>query len=49
MWKRFFLATNTEHSFVSSSVVKEIARFGGKIDHLVPEAIAPDIYKALQK
>ncbi|AUC60237.1 pantetheine-phosphate adenylyltransferase CoaD [Cyanobacterium sp. HL-69] len=44
-----FLATNTEHSFVSSSVVKEIARFGGKIDHLVPEAIAPDIYKALQK
>ncbi|MBE9222093.1 pantetheine-phosphate adenylyltransferase [Cyanobacterium stanieri LEGE 03274] len=44
-----FLATNTEHSFVSSSVVKEIARFGGKIDHLVPEAIALDIYKALQK
>lgn len=44
-----FLATNTEHSFVSSSVVKEIARFGGKIDHLVPGAIALDIYKALQK
>jgi pantetheine-phosphate adenylyltransferase len=40
-----FLATSNEYSFLSSSVVKEIARFGGSIDHLVPQQIAPDIYK----
>ena len=36
-----FLATSTEHSFLSSSIVKEIARLGGKIDGLVPDAIVP--------
>jgi pantetheine-phosphate adenylyltransferase len=40
-----FLATSNEYSFLSSSVVKEIARFGGSVDHLVPEQIALDIYK----
>ncbi|MBF2057891.1 MAG: pantetheine-phosphate adenylyltransferase [Cyanobacterium sp. T60_A2020_053] len=41
-----FLATNTAHSFVSSSVVKEIAKFGGKIDHLVPDVIVEDLKQA---
>ncbi|MFW6359610.1 MAG: pantetheine-phosphate adenylyltransferase [Chroococcales cyanobacterium] len=40
-----FLATSNEYSFLSSSVVKEIARFGGYIDHLVPENVAFDIYQ----
>jgi pantetheine-phosphate adenylyltransferase len=40
-----FLATSNEYSFLSSSVVKEIARFGGSVDHLVPPQIALDIYK----
>jgi pantetheine-phosphate adenylyltransferase len=40
-----FLATAIEYSFLSSSVVKEIARFGGSIDHFVPFVVA----KALQK
>ncbi len=40
-----FLATSNEYSFLSSSVVKEIARFGGSVDHLVPPHIAPDIYQ----
>jgi pantetheine-phosphate adenylyltransferase len=40
-----FLATSNEHSFLSSSVVKEIARFGGSVDHLVPPHIAMDIYQ----
>jgi len=35
-----FLATSNEYSFLSSSVVKEIARFGGPIDHLVPAEVA---------
>lgn len=42
-----FLATNTELSFVSSSVVKEIAKFGGAITHLVPNSIAEDVYQEL--
>jgi pantetheine-phosphate adenylyltransferase len=40
-----FLATSTEYSFLSSSVVKEIARFNGSIDRLVPPHIASDLYK----
>ncbi len=39
-----FLATSNEYSFLSSSVVKEIARFGGSVDHLVPQHVALDIY-----
>jgi pantetheine-phosphate adenylyltransferase len=35
-----FLTTSNEHSFLSSSVVKEIARFGGPVDHLVPAKVA---------
>lgn len=38
-----FLATSTEYGFLSSSLVKEIARFGGPIDHLVPHHVARDI------
>jgi pantetheine-phosphate adenylyltransferase len=39
-----FLATNTELSFISSSVVKEIAKFGGSVEHLVTPNIAQDLY-----
>ena len=40
-----FLATSNEYSFLSSSVVKEIAKFGGSVDHLVPKHVALYIYK----
>ena len=40
-----FLATSNAYSFLSSSVVKEIAKFGGSVDHLVPKHVALDIYK----
>lgn len=39
-----FLATSNEYSFLSSSVVKEIARFGGCINHLVPSCVASALY-----
>lgn len=42
-----FLATSTEYGFLSSSVVKEIARFGGSVDHFVPKHVAIDIYNKL--
>lgn len=35
-----FLTTSPEHSYLSSSLVKEVARFGGSIDHAVPERVA---------
>lgn len=34
-----FLATNIHYSFLSSSVVKEIAMFGGDIHALVPPVV----------
>ena len=44
-----FLATTTEYSFLSSSMVKEIAQFGGEINHLVSDNIALDMYQKYQK
>ncbi|MDX2270896.1 MAG: pantetheine-phosphate adenylyltransferase [Cyanobacteriota bacterium] len=38
-----FLATSSKHSFLSSSLVKEVARLGGPIDHLVPSHVAVDL------
>jgi pantetheine-phosphate adenylyltransferase len=35
-----FLTTSPEHSYLSSSLVKEVARFGGAIDHAVPPRVA---------
>ncbi|WP_341877338.1 pantetheine-phosphate adenylyltransferase [Defluviitalea saccharophila] len=35
-----FLATNVQYSFLSSSMVKEIAQFGGNVDALVPPKVA---------
>jgi pantetheine-phosphate adenylyltransferase len=40
-----FLATATEHGFLSSSMVKEIALFGGSIDLFVPPPIASEVYQ----
>lgn len=38
-----FMATATAHSFLSSSVVKEVARFGGPVGHMVPKGVAQDL------
>jgi pantetheine-phosphate adenylyltransferase len=38
-----FMATATAHSFLSSSVVKEVARFGGPVGHMVPTGVAEDL------
>jgi pantetheine-phosphate adenylyltransferase len=35
-----YLMASPEHSFLSSSGVKEIASFGGNVDALVPEQVA---------
>jgi pantetheine-phosphate adenylyltransferase len=40
-----FLATSTKYGFLSSSIVKEIARFNGSIDRLVPPHVALELYQ----
>lgn len=40
-----FLMTNPNYAFISSSRIREIARFGGNVAHWVPESV----YKHLQK
>jgi pantetheine-phosphate adenylyltransferase len=34
-----FMSTSPEYSFVSSSLVKEVATYGGDVAHLLPESI----------
>lgn len=38
-----FLMTRDDHSFVSSSLVKEVASFGGAIDEFVPASVAAQL------
>ena len=35
-----FLPTNPTYSFVSSSLVKQVAAYGGNVDHLLPEVVS---------
>jgi len=38
-----FIPTNKEYMFLSSSIVKEIAHYNGKLDGLVPDMLIPAI------
>jgi pantetheine-phosphate adenylyltransferase len=40
-----YLMPNLKHSFISSSIVRGILSFGGKVDHLV----TPEVYKLIEK
>ena len=35
----FFLSTSPQHSFLSSSLVREVARFGGDVSGMVPKNV----------
>jgi len=35
----FFLSTSPQYSFLSSSLVREVARFGGDVSTMVPESV----------
>ncbi|TMU87895.1 pantetheine-phosphate adenylyltransferase [Bacillus sp. BHET2] len=35
----FFIMTNNQYSFLSSSIVKEVAKYGGDISELVPKRV----------
>ncbi|WP_130806866.1 pantetheine-phosphate adenylyltransferase [Senegalia massiliensis] len=44
----FFLMTSSKYSFLSSSVVKEIAKFNGDVSKLVPEIVEYNLNKKLK-
>ena len=39
----FFITTNLKYAYLSSSIVKEVARYGGDISEMVPNEIIIDI------
>ena len=44
-----FLTTNVEYAYLSSSIVREIAGYGGDISHFVPQCILDDVYKKAKR
>ena len=44
-----FLTTDLKYAYLSSSIVKEVASFDGKIDMFVPEPIVPLVRKKLEE
>ena len=44
-----FMMTSNEYSFVSSSGIKELAKFGGNIEGLVPKAVLDLVIKRLRE
>ncbi|OHW62661.1 phosphopantetheine adenylyltransferase [Andreesenia angusta] len=45
----FFLISSSQYSFLSSSVVKEVARFGGDVSGMVPEEIEEALREKFKK
>jgi pantetheine-phosphate adenylyltransferase len=42
-----FMSTSPEYSFVASSLVKEVARYGGDVAHLLPASVHDRLMKRL--
>ena len=43
----FFITTNSKYAYLSSSIVKEVAKFGGDFTEMVPSEIIEDIKKKI--
>ncbi len=44
-----FMMTNSKYSYLSSSIVKEVASFGGSVEELVPPAVYNSILEKYRK
>jgi pantetheine-phosphate adenylyltransferase len=44
----FFIMTNNQYSFLSSSIVKEVAKYNGDISSLVPPIVEKELQKKFQ-
>ncbi|MBT2726035.1 pantetheine-phosphate adenylyltransferase [Bacillus sp. ISL-75] len=45
----FFIMTNNQYSFLSSSIVKEVAKYNGNISTLVPPIVEKELQKKFKK
>ena len=45
----FFLSTSPQHSFLSSSLVKDVARFGGDVSTMVPKHVNDRLLEMFEK
>jgi pantetheine-phosphate adenylyltransferase len=44
-----FMTTNPQYSFLSSSLIKEVARYGGDVSGLVPEPVVDRLRRRLRE
>ena len=44
-----FMTTNPQYSFLSSSLIKEVAKYGGDVSALVPEPVAARLRRRLNE
>lgn len=44
-----FMMTSAEYSYLSSSAVKQVAKFGGSLEGLVPAEVIPDVIDRIRK
>jgi pantetheine-phosphate adenylyltransferase len=44
-----FMSTNPQNSFLSSSLVKEVATYGGDVSGLVPDAVLKPLHERLAR
>jgi pantetheine-phosphate adenylyltransferase len=44
-----FLMTSAQNQYLSSSIVKDVAKYGSNLSGLVPESIMQDIYDKVKK
>jgi pantetheine-phosphate adenylyltransferase len=44
-----FMMTSAQYSYLSSTAVKQVAKFRGNLEGLVPEIVIPDIIKKINK
>ena len=44
-----FISTSTQHLYLSSSIVKEVARFGGNIDEMVPPLVRESLHRKMRE
>ena len=44
-----FMATSPEYSYLSSSLVKEVARYGGRVDHALPARVTAALHVKLEE
>ena len=45
----FFLSTSPNYSFLSSSLVREVARYGGDVTSMVPSIVAKRLLDRFQE